>query len=638
MQTLSPASVNTATVELTSDVSRNSSGSIDPAAALGLTGLTAQVFPRISFGYLPVGRYGGNTRMAHNVFTFTDAHSLKLGRHSLRFAGQFQRQQVDTFQPSAPAGAFYTSEGYTDLPGIVNTGSQFASFLLGAVDSGYVSNVLSPSYYRVSRYVLVATDTWEPASGLTLSFGLTFEMNSPRTEKYNRQSTVDLTAVNPSGGLPGALIFAGLHGVPTGFQPYIRRADPYASVAWSPGGNRKSVIRASYARSYQMPPLYGAQWGTQGFNGTQTFSALDSELTPAFFLAAGVPPAGPLPDLRPDAANGTNAALFERSGKASIYQSSGVSYEREVPFQVVLSAGLATAWGHDLFVGDWAANPNAISPDNLKYGVQLNDLNFRNSLRPYPEYLDFAVNSLWPAGDYRRYSAWFRAEKRTSGGLTLSATYEYSRQWDDYSGPYGKQDYFNPRNEWALTPWNPPQHLSLNLSYDLPIGANKPFLNYRDWRRHLVDGWSVSDISSIQDGGPIALRALFNNTGGVLNVLHVNVVPGVSPSVSGQGPNLWFNPAAFTQPPDFTLGDAPRTISILNPGLQNHDLSLAKRFALDADRAVEFTASAFNFLNHANWNDPDPTIGSASAPNLNAGHIIGSRGGRVVQLGLRLSF
>jgi hypothetical protein len=31
-------------------------------------------------------------------------------------------------------------------------------------------------------------------------------------------------------------------------------------------------------------------------------------------------------------------------------------------------------------------------------------------------------------------------------------------------------------------------------------------------------------------------------------------------------------------------------------------------------------------------------IGPATAPNVNAGKIIGSRGGRVIQLGLRFSF
>jgi len=53
---------------------------------------------------------------------------------------------------------------------------------------------------------------------------------------------------------------------------------------------------------------------------------------------------------------------------------------------------------------------------------------------------------------------------------------------------------------------------------------------------------------------------------------------------------------------------------------------------------LEISAVGLNFLNHANWNDPDVMIGPASAPNANAGRIIGSRGGRVMQLGLRLSF
>jgi hypothetical protein len=365
----------------------------------------------------------------------------------------------------------------------------------------------------------------------------------------------------------------------------------------------------------------------------------NSELAPSFFLNQGIPAGPALPDLSPSAADGTNAALVDRSGRVPVFPSANVSFEREVPFQVLLSAGLGTASGHNIFVGSWAANPNAISPDNLKYGVLLNDLDFRDALRPYPQYLDFDVSNLWPAGNYRRNAAWVRVEKRSSGGFTVNATYEYSRQWDDYSGPYGKQDYFNAHNEWSLSPWNAPQHLTFNLSYDLPFGANKPFLNFRDWRRHLVDNWSVSDISTIQDGTPIAPHALFNNTGGVLQTVHVNVVPGVDPQVAHPSPELWYNSAAFIQPPDFTLGDAPRTIgSILNPGLQNHDLSLAKRFAIDQERTMEFTASAFNVLNHGTWNDPDPNIGSVDAPNLNAGKIIGSRGGRIIQLGLRLSF
>ena len=73
-------------------------------------------------------------------------------------------------------------------------------------------------------------------------------------------------------------------------------------------------------------------------------------------------------------------------------------------------------------------------------------------------------------------------------------------------------------------------------------------------------------------------------------------------------------------------------------GNQNHDLSVTKRIPVSADRSFEFSMVGLNFINHANWADPDTLIGPASAPNVNAGRIIESRGGRVIQLGLRFSF
>jgi hypothetical protein len=113
----------------------------------------------------------------------------------------------------------------------------------------------------------------------------------------------------------------------------------------------------------------------------------------------------------------------------------------------------------------------------------------------------------------------------------------------------------------------------------------------------------------------------------------------VDPHVANPGPGLWFNPAAFVQPDNFTVGDTRRTHPTLrNPGGWNCDLTATKRVPVRGIGTLEMIASMFNALNHANWNDPDNRIGPASAPNVNAGRIIGSTGGRIVQLGLRLNF
>jgi hypothetical protein len=290
-------------------------------------------------------------------------------------------------------------------------------------------------------------------------------------------------------------------------------------------------------------------------------------------------------------------------------------------------------------VGNGAANPNAIPLDDLKYGNDLNDLAFNQSLRPYPQYQGFNVAGEYPVGRYQRDAVFLRVEKRSSSGLSLNAHFEINKQMDDYSGPYGTQDFFNRQDEWSVTAGNRPERLELSYTYELPIGSNKPFLRFPDWRRHLIDGWSVSGTCTVASGDPIYLTPLFNNTGGVVQALHVDVVPGMDAHVANKGPSLWFNPAAFVQPPDFTTGDVSRTLSnLLNPGFQDFDASLNKRFTLAPDRTLEFNAAAFDFMNHANWNNPDNVIGSVTTPNVNSGVIIGSRGGRVLQLGLRLSF
>src|SRR5258708_31746666 len=225
---------------------------------------------------------------------------------------------------------------------------------------------------------------------------------------------------------------------------------------------------------------------------------------------------------------------------------------------MVVLVGGAYSGGHDLLVSDGAATLNAIPPAALQFRDQLNDEVFNQSLRPYPQYKGFELYSSYPLGRYQRDAGFIRVEKRASKGLSLSAYYEISKQMDDYSGPNGTQDFFNRQNEWALTSYNQPQRLQLSYSYELPLGSNKPFLTYADWRHYVLDGWSVSGTAAVTSGTPIALHPEFNNTGGVISPLNVNVVPGVSPTVPNPGPALLFNPAAFDQPAEFPTGDAPR--------------------------------------------------------------------------------
>jgi hypothetical protein len=619
------------------------SSSFTAVSDTALTGNPSQpAFPSYQFlsNYLSMGTAYPDTRDARNTFEIQDTVSTRKRKHSFGLTFQADGYQVNSFNPDYPSGYFQFSTDITSLPGIIDTGDPFASFLLGLPAYAERTITTSPSYFRDSYQSLSGRDKYELSKDLTLTLSLNLSRRTPRVEKYDHQSTVDPAAFDPSNWLRGALVFAGRNYVPRDLRPPNADLDPSAGVTWNPRGNANTVVRASFSRSHGMIPIYNGQWGTQGFYARQTFISPNTQLSPALDLTAGMPPfTTPLPDLSPSAADNTVADFVDLSGREPLYQSASLSVERQVPFSMVVSVGANYSAGRDLLVGDGAANPNAINPAYLSYGDALYNLAFRDSLQPYPQFQGFELYGHYAWGRYQRDSGFVRVEKRASFGLAFTAYYEFSKQLDDYSGPYGNQDFFNWRNDWALTSYNTPQYLQLSYVYELPFGSGEPPLPFLNWGRPLVSGWSVSGTAYWNDGTPLALHPEFNNTGGVLPTLNVDVVPGVDPHVAHPGPSLWYNPAAFDQPADFTPGNGPHTEpNLLGPGYNSMDLSVTKRMPMGGERALEFSATAINMLNHANWNYPDPNIGPASAPNVDAGKIIGSHGGRVVQIGLKFSF
>ncbi|MCW5981267.1 MAG: hypothetical protein KIT09_24500 [Bryobacteraceae bacterium] len=599
------------------------------------------VFPFYRFlPYLSMGRAYPVSRTSNTQYEISDGFSFRRGKHSLRFSGEMTQYQLNSFWPQYPAGRYDFTEGLTSLPGIINTGHPFASFVLGLSRFAEGSLVQHPSYFRRKVGDLAARDEWEIRPGLTINIGLRLLVSTPRVEKYDRQATVDFDAVNPESGRPGALVFAGKGGQPHGFQPVVVTPDPSMTVSWNPQRDSKTVVRLTLRRFHSIIPMYSGQWGTQGFNGTPTYITQNAQLEPALILRNGFPPLPrPLPDLRPDAANDTVADLVDRTGRVPTYNSASLSLERQFPYSFVLAVGANHTHGRDMLASNDSTNPNAVPLDALQYRDLLNEESFRRSLRPFPQYQRFDVYSAYPAGRYQRTEAYLRAEKRTSQGMSMRAVYEFSKQYDDYSTAGGIQDYYNRRKEWALNPSASPHTLSMSYMYELPFGPNKGMMTGTDWKRYLVEGWTFSGVTTYSSGDPITLSAIYNNTGNIINVLYVNAVPGADPSVPNPGPDMWFNPNAFLNPPDFSIGNVSRTHPQLrNPSRQNHDLSVTKRFTLTSERALEFVGTAFNFVNHAVWNTPDAEIGTLEAPNVNAGRIIGSRGGRVIQLGLVYSF
>ncbi len=590
-------------------------------------------------GYVSMGTGFPESHNAHNTVEVRDSVSTQQGKHSLDLTFQADQYQVNSFTPQYPSGYFEFSSGLTSLPGIIDTGDPFASFLLGLPQNAERTIVTEPSYFRDSYQSISGGDKYQVSKTVTVNVGLNLMRHTPRVEKYNHQSTIDPAVLDPATLHMGALVFAGQNRIPRGLRPANIDLDYDMGVAWNPGGSSKTGVRANYHHWYGSIPIYNGQFGTQGFNANQTFTSTNTELSPALNLADGIPPiTTPLPDLSPSAADNTVADFLDMSTRVPVYRSASVSVERQVPFSMLVTLGTNYTAGSNILVGDSTTNPNAVNPGNLKYGNELYNQAFRLSLQPFPQFTNFNLYGLYPAGRFQRNAGYVQVQKRESFGLSFSATYEFSSEYDDFSGPYGNQNLINLNSDWAPTSWNNPQFLQFSYMYNLPFGPGKPLLDLSGWGRPLVSGWSVSGMAYWNGGRPLALQPQFNNTGNVLPTLFVNLVPGVDPHVANPGPSEWFNPAAFAQPADFTLGNAPRTMgNLLGPGYNSMDLSLDKRMPVGGT-SLDFNVTAFNFINHGNLNYPDTTIVPLSAPNVNAGKIIGSYGGRVIQLGLIVSF
>lgn len=608
---------------------------------MGLTGVSGSVFPAFRFrGYLGLGS-PSRSYLKNSLLDYRLDNSLvvRRGDHTWTIASNAVLVRWNTHELDAPSGTYSFDDRITGLPGITNTGDGFATFLLGQAWRAEATDQPHPSYLRTSGFENSVSDRWQVSPNLTMSMRILLKVASPRTEKHDRQSSFDPLALNPAAGSSGALVFAGHGGQGSAFQPHRIRAQPSISISWSPTDDRGTVVRGALYRTYSRVGLRPGPFATQGFSGRRFPVTPNRQLLPAVKLDRGFPALPhPLPDLRADFANYSDVDMIPRTRALPTFTEARLEMEHRLPRRVTVRVRGRTIRGRDRLIGGHIAGINAIPVTALVHRDRLYDETFRRSLRPFPHVQQIRMDYQYPGGKSRYDEARVTAQKRTGDGLSLDLDYRYRKSWDDYSGN-GIQDPSDRRTAWALSRGFRPQRLSVGYTYELPLGPGKAWLARPGRLTRLVTDWSVSGFTSWQSGDPVALEPLFNNTGGVVRFLRVAAVPGADPHVAKPGPEAWFNPEAFVDPADFTLGNVPRSHPTLrNPDYRNHDISITKRVVLPRGRSVEVLAQSFNFLNQGNWNDPDPEIGPAHARNANAGKIIGSRGGRVLQLGLRYHF
>ena len=214
-------------------------------------------------------------------------------------------------------------------------------------------------------------------------------------------------------------------------------------------------------------------------------------------------------------------------------------------------------------------------------------------------------------GNSSYHAAQAKLEKRLSHGLTFSFAYTFSKLIDDassyfsqtiFTGPVlnntGAADAFNRHLEKDLSTGDIPRVFSAGWVYDIP----------RWWK---ISGWRIGGLVRIQAGDTVAVSQATNlNSSLGYAVQRPNRIS--DPNVlTDRSAARWFNTAAFTAAPQFTIGNSSRD-PVRGPGLQEADLMLGKTFRITERMSFEFRAEVFNVTNTPPLNDPSGSFGAAA--------------------------
>src|SRR5262249_51858538 len=147
----------------------------------------------------------------NNVWDFIQNVAITKNSHALKFGAEYRPIKFPFFQVPYPHGQLDFGQNETAYPSLdknnrnvafnADTGDEIASLLLGQIANGQISTTNFISSEK-SAWAFYAQDDWKVTPKLTLNLGLRYELFSPISEKFARQSNFvydNLTLYIPKG-------------------------------------------------------------------------------------------------------------------------------------------------------------------------------------------------------------------------------------------------------------------------------------------------------------------------------------------------------------------------------------------------------------------------------------------------------
>ncbi|HKD04348.1 MAG TPA: TonB-dependent receptor [Bryobacteraceae bacterium] len=651
----------------------------------GMTGLSAPQGGFLSGNGSSIGWTNGVNDWDDKP-TATGSVSLVRGNHTYKAGGEWHKD-IWTFRNLVGASSNAFSAAETAQPYLNTTnigggsiGFPYASFLLGAADSGSVHPVSDPQV-RKWAWSMYVQDTWKITRKITLDYGVRWDYQTGWHEIHDRSSSFAAGVPNPAAGnLLGATAYEGSgagHCNCSFTNTYPYAIGPRLGLAWQV--NSKTVVRAGWGLVYGQTPVLNyfttATVGV-GFN-TLTFANSTGLFgDPAYYLKDGLSynPAALYaatydPGVRPQPGtiNSPPSYLSPQGGRPPRINQWNIALQREVLPNLSLEAAyvanrsvwilanntvelnalspqMVAARGFDItnptdqaiLNGPWTAPAAAARGIKAPYPGYPTSLTAAQTLRPYPQFGNIGVQWM-DNGDSWYDALQMKLTKRYSRGLQVVSSFSWQKE-TEYGINVPNNVYNVPVNK-TISAYSQPLNFAIGFDYQTPA------LHLNRFVKAVLRDWTFGGFLSYSSGLPIESPIGQNNLQTLLfQANNTSISSGQNSSTSASGtfmnrvpgqplflkdlnchcidPNKDFvlNPAAWSNPAPGTFGTAAAYYNDYR--YQRHpieQLSFGRLFRIREQMSLQLRIEFFNAFNRANMADPISVNALATQSRNSAG-------------------
>ncbi len=579
-------------------------------------------------GFQPIGETppeGRNDITGH----IDEALAWSLGKHQIRFGGEFRQAQIDEFYQRHSTGTFtFTgSQGpWNVIPdGCTGDCQALGDFLGGYLASASIARGNAERQVFINTFDLFAQDSWQLTPTLNINYGVRYDYLQPMRSDYKNLSVFRPELTGSAGlGFQGSQIDAVYPGDWTNFSPRV-------GFSYAPGLWKGTVLRGGFGMFFDTPnanpfldnrPSNNAPNGLEGNPGGPD-PVFTVAATPQAGIVSIIPGQPILPSGTVTCNPGNPCGVFsvDRNFRTPYNFNYNLQLEQSLGAKALFQIGYVGSQGRRLL--------SLLNINQPTLGGPTTDVNFggttysgvleRPYISSYPQYGD--INQIESIGTSNYNALQAVVSVRSMHGLTTQLSYTWSHNLDEVTQYRGQlpQDSTNFKGDYGASDFDTRNTVVGFVNYTVP-GFRGPSL--------LTHGWQLNSVITLKGGQPISLFTGSDTSGTSEFTQRPNQIGNPFAGISHKVQNVdgsrfvqWFNPASFADPAPGTWGNFRRN-SFFGPGFADADLSIFKNTPITERVSTQFRVEMFNVTNRLNLANPGPTqLGNDATDGSSFGQV-----------------